>query len=191
MEGKAAMKAALIIQAKAVKPEELDRKPPTPIVSVGKGTFKVDPVTVPNFSGKMEDWLPFWRLFKKAIHDKADLDDDIRLTYLLKAMKDPVMRNSYSERVDDEGAYTDIVAELHAEFDRPRWMHRRYCESMRTLTTNPHTRAGMKELVSKVTTILKGFIRLNGENCRQILTSMTEAVMDKELRSLWNQRTEN
>ena len=106
-------------------------------------------------------------------------------------MKDPVMRNSYSERVDDMGAYTDIVAELQAEFDRPRrWMHRRYCESMRTLTTNPHTRAGMKELVNKVTTILKGFIRLKGESCRQILTSMTESVMDKELRSLWNQRTD-
>ena len=189
IQAAAVLGKSLLLQAKTAKLVVPDAKPTTPAV-LGKGTFKVDPVTVPTFSGKTEDWLPFWRLFKKAIHDKADLDDDIRLTYLLKAMKDTVMRNSYSERVDDEGAYTAIIAELQAEFDRPRWMHRRYCESMRTLTTNPHTREGLKELVSKVTTIYKGFIRLKGEHCKHILTSMTEAVMDKELRALWNQRTD-
>ena len=189
MQATAVVKKSFLIKAKVTKSTTPDVKHPIPAV-LGKSTFKVDPVTVPTFSGRTEDWLPFWRLFKKAIHDKADLDDDIRLTYLLKSMKDPVMRNSYSERVDDVGAYTAIVAELQAEFDRPRWMHRRYCESMRTLTTNPHTRAGMKEVVNKVTTILKGFIRLKGESCHEILTSITESVMDKELRCLWNQRTD-
>ena len=189
MDGKAALKEAFGVQARAVKPIEVDHKPPAPVV-LAKGSFKVDPVTVPSFSGRTEDWLPFWRVFKKAIHDKVDLDDDIRFTYLLRAMKDPVMRNSYSERIEDDGAYTDIIAELQAEFDRPRWMHRRYCDSMTTLTTNAHTRQGMKDLVNKVTTIYKGFIRLKGDHAKQILTSVTEAVMDKELRVLWNQRTD-
>ena len=45
--------------------------------------------------------------------------------------------------------------------------------------------------ISQVTVILNGFIRLKGENCRQILTSMTEAVMDSQIRSLWNQRTDS
>ena len=188
-EGRTVLKEAFGVQARAVKPSEVDHKPPVPVV-LAKGTFKVDPVTVPSFSGKTEDWLPFWRVFKKAIHDKVDLDDDIRLTYLLRAMKDPVMRNSYSERVEDDGAYTEIIAELQAEFDRPRWMHRRYCNSMTHLTTNAHTRQGMKDLVSLVTTIYKGFIRLRGDHAKQILTSVTEAAMDKELRALWNQRTD-
>ena len=61
---------------------------------------------------------------------------------------------------------------------------------MKSLAPNLHTRAGMKELISQVTTILNGFIRLKAENCRQILTSMTEAVMDPKLRTLWNQRTD-
>ena len=61
---------------------------------------------------------------------------------------------------------------------------------MKNLSTNPHTREGMKALISQVTVILNGFIRLKSENCRHILTSMVEAVRDPQLRSLWNQRTD-
>ena len=183
------LRKTYLLNAKTAKVAVPEDKPHTP-VPLGKSTFKVDPVTVPTFSGKTEDWLPFWRLFKKAIHDKTGLDDDIRLTYLLKAIQDPLLRNSYSDRVDDVGAYTEIVSELQAEFDKPRWMHRRYCESMKQLTPIQNTRTARKELINKVTIILKGFIRLKGENCRQILTSITAAVMDKDLRALWNQRTD-
>ena len=105
-------------------------------------------------------------------------------------MEDPRARADYSERMDEEGAYEKIMKELEEEHDKPRWMHRRYCESMKTLATNPHTRAGKKELISQVTIILNGFVRLKAENCRHILTSMTEAVMDPQLRALWNQRTD-
>ena len=79
---------------------------------------------------------------------------------------------------------------LDEEHDKPRWMHRRYCEEMKNLSTNPHTREGMKSLISQVTVILNGFIRLKADNCRHISTSMVEAVMDTQLRSLWNQRTD-
>ena len=48
----------------------------------------------------------------------------------------------------------------------------------------------LKDLISQVTIIHQGFIRLKAENSRQILTSMTEAVMDPQLRNLWNQRTD-
>ena len=145
---------------------------------------------VHSISGKTEDWLPFWRLFKQGIHDHPDLDDGAKLAYLIQAMKEPGMKANYSERMEDDEAYSTILAELHAEYDKPRWMHRKYCESMRNLATNPHTREGIKDLTNQVTTILKGFIRLKAENCRHILTSMTEAVMSKELRTLWNQRTD-
>ena len=118
-------KKARLLQGKVGKLIKPDIGPVLPAAPV-KSTFKVDPVSVPTFSGRTEDWLPFWRMFKKAIHDKPDLDDDIRLTYLLRAIKDKTMSDSYSERVDDVGAYKMIVGELQAEFDKPRWMHRRY-----------------------------------------------------------------
>ena len=186
----ASMKEAYLIQAKTAKEVVPDVKPIRDHKDSLKANFKIPRLTVPAFSGKTEDWLPFWRQFNKAVHTKTDLDDETRLSYLIQALKDPGMKATYSERMDDVGAYPAIVAELQAEYDKPRWMHRKYCKSMKNLAPNLHTRAGMKDLINQVTTILKGFIRLKGENCRQILTSMTEAVMSKELRTLWNQRTD-
>ena len=186
----AAMKEAYLIQAKATRDIIPDTKPGKDCKDILKANFKIPPLTVPSFSGRTEDWLPFWRQFSKAVHTKADLDDETRLSYLIQALKDPGMKSTYSERMDDEGAYQSIVAELQAEHDKPRWMHRKYCAAMKNLAPNLDTRAGMKDLINQVTTILKGFIRLKGENCRQILTSMTEAVMSKSLRTLWNQRTD-
>ena len=186
----ASMKEAYLIQAKATREVVPDVKPSRDHKDFPKANFKIPPLIVPAFSGRTEDWLPFGRQFNKAVHTKADLDDETRLSYLIQALKDPGMKATYSERMDDEGAYPAIVAELQAEYDKPRWMHRKYCEAMKNLAPNLDTRSGMKDLINQVTTILKGFIRLKGENCRQILTSMTEAVMSKGLRTLWNQRTD-
>ena len=152
-----------------------------------KSGIKLKYLDVPDFSGKTEDWLTFWRLLKNAVHNNVELEDSTKLTYLIQALKDPTQKATYAE---EEGAYQIILEELQAEYDKPRWMHRKYCDSLKHLDTNPHTRAGMKNLISKATIILKGFIRLEAENCRQIMTSFIEAIMDSQLRELWNQRTD-
>ena len=163
----------------------------TVTTKITKSNVKLRHIEIPSFSGKTEDWLPFKRLFFKAVHENDDLDDDTRLTYLVQAMQDPRTKSELAERLDEPGAYRKIMAELEAEHDKPRWMHRRYCDQMTNLQPNPHTREGMKRLISQVNTILNGFIRLKGEDCRTILTSITEGVMDPELRALWNQRTDS
>ncbi len=62
---------------------------------------------------------------------------------------------------------------------------------MKTLQANPHTREGMKQLISQVTVIQNGLVRLKATESKYILTSLTGAVMDPELRALWNQRTDS
>ena len=185
----AILKQAYLIHAKAAGEAVHDVKPTTTDFST-KSHLKLKPLDVPNFSGKTEDWLPFWRQFSKAIHNNRDLDEEAKLSYLIQSLQETSVKATYSERMEEEGAYQKIIKELQTEHDKPRWMHRKYCESMKSLAPNLHTRAGMKDLISQVTTILNGFIRLKAENCRQILTSMTEAVMDPQLRALWNQRTD-
>ena len=69
--------------------------------------------------------------------------------------------------------------------------NRRYCDRMTNLQPNPHTREGIRQFISEITTILNGLIRLKGEDTRVILTSVAEGVMDPELRALWNQRTDS
>ena len=182
------LKTAGFLKIKLEKIPSKDDKPA--ITSTSRSGIKLKYLDVPDFSGKTEDWLVFWRLFKNAVHNNPDLEENIKLTYLIQALKDPTQKATYAERMEEEGAYQDIIEELQNEYDKPRWMHRKYCESMKQLETNSHTRAGMKDLISRVTVILKGFVRLESENCRQILTSFTEAVMDTQLRDLWNQRTD-
>ena len=48
----------------------------------------------------------------------------------------------------------------------------------------------MKELLTKVDSIYKGFNRLKKGDIQYILTSAIEEVMGKEIRALWNQRTD-
>ena len=186
--GNLMLEKAYATQGRVAGAKTTDIKPATSRTT--KSNVKLKYIEIPSFSGKTEDWLPFKRLFYKAVHNNEDLDDDTRLTYLVQAMQDPRIKSEFAERLEEPGAYAKILAELEAEHDKPRWMHRRYCDQMKNLETNPHTREGMKLLISKVTVILNGFIRLKAENCRQILTSMTEAVMDTQLRALWNQRTD-
>ena len=153
-----------------------------------KGGVKVKPMEVPEFSGQTEDWLSFFRLFKSAIHDNPDLETSTKLHHLIQALQDPVQKSMYAERMDETNAYQKFIDELTQKYDKPRWMHRRYCQNMKDLTTNQHTREGLTQLVSQVTKIQNGFIRLKATDSKQILTSITESIMDIKLRELWYHR---
>ena len=188
-KAKDVLERAGLIQGRASGVKMVDVKPIHSHTS-GRSGVKLKYQEVPEFSGRTEDWLTFLRMFKNAVHNNPDLETATKLQYLVQSLKDPVQKAIYADRMEEDGAYEKFMEELTLEYDRPRWLHRRYCEQMRMLTTNPHTRPGLKELVSKITTIHKGFVRLKTENVSQVLTSMAEAVMDKQLRELWNQRTD-
>ena len=133
--GNSMLERAYAIQGRVagVKPSEIK-----PIIKgSSKSNVKLKYIDIPSFSGKTEDWLPFKRLFFKAVHQNEDLDDDTRLTYLVQAMQDPRVKSELSERLDEPGAYNKILTELENEHDKPRWMHRRYCESMKNLINQP------------------------------------------------------
>ena len=186
--GNAMLEKAYAIQGRVAGCKIIEVKPATARSKTG---IKLKHIEVPSFSGKTEDWLAFKRLFCKAVHHNEDLDEDTKLTYLVQAMLDLRVKSEMAERLDEPGAYQKIMAELEAEHDKPRWMHRRYCEQMTSLKRNPHTREGMKQLSSQVTVIINGLVRLKGEDYKTILTSIVEGVMDPKLRALWNQRTDS
>ena len=120
----------------------------------GKGGVKVKPMEVPDFSGQTEDWISFFRLFKSSIHENPDLETSTKLHHLVQALKDPVQRAMFAERMDEPDAYNTFIKELTEKYDKPRWMHRRYCQNMKELSTNQHTREGLTQLVSQVTMAL-------------------------------------
>ena len=187
--GNQMLERAYATQGRVAGAKSSDIKPSTSKPS--KSNVKLRHIEIPSFSGKTEDWLPFKRLFFKAVHNNDDLDDDTRLTYLVQAMQDKRVKAELAERLEEPGAYSKIIAELEAEHDKPRWMHRRYCDQLKNLQPNLHTREGMKQLISQVNSIFNGLTRLKGEDLKMILTSFTEGVIDPELRALWNQRSDS
>ena len=76
------LERASLIQGRVAGTKISDVKPII-TASTGKSGIKLKYIDVPNFSGKTEDWLPFKRLFHKAVHNNKDLDDETRLTYLI------------------------------------------------------------------------------------------------------------
>ena len=61
-------------------------KPPSKGTTATKSNVKLKYIDIPSFSGKTEDWLPFKRLFFKAVHLNEELDDDTKLTYLVQTL---------------------------------------------------------------------------------------------------------
>ena len=177
------------IQGRVAGTRDTDAKPSVSATKA-KAHLKLKYIEVPTFSGRTEDWMGFYRLFSKAVHNNDELDEDTKLTYLVQAIQDTRVKQEISERLDEPGAYTKIMSELEATHDKPRWMHRKYTEKLRGMTTQPRTREGLMLLLSEGHLIHNGLLRLKGGDISQILTSTMEAVLDPTTRSLWNQKTD-
>ena len=178
------------IQGRVAGTRATDAKPPV-ATTKAKAHLKLKYIEVPTFSGRTEDWMGFYRLFSKAVHSNDELDEDTKLTYLVQAIQDPRVKQEISERLDEPGAYTRIMKELEQTHDKPRWMHRKYTEKLRTMAPQPRTREGLMLLLSEGHLINNGLLRLKGGDINMILTSTMEAVMDTTTRSLWNQKTDS
>ena len=188
-KGNLMVERAHIIQGRVAGTKATDAKPVV-AASKAKAHLKLKYIEVPTFSGKTEDWMGFYRLFSKAVHNNDELDEDSKLTYLVQAIQDPRVKQEISERLDEPGAYNTIMKELEQTHDKPRWMHRKYTERLRGLSTQPRTREGLMLLLSEGHLINNGLLRLKGGDISHILTSTMEAVMDATTRSLWNQKTD-
>ena len=152
------LERASLIQGRASGEKKSDIKPIITSSSASRAGVKLKFMEVPEFSGKTEDWLTFYRLFKNAVHHNPDLETPTKLHYLVQALKDPVQKATYAERMDEEGAYEKIIEELKAEYDKPRWMHRKYCESMRSLAPNLHTREGIGHVLANIRKHIRAYI---------------------------------
>ena len=111
------------------------------------------------------------------------------MAYLTQSMDDPDLKSSLSDRSGEEGIYHIVVKELQRRYDRPRVIHRNYVETMTSLTPIKHTRARYAKLADTLEKTLQGFIRLKGENCQQIMTTITENLLPDISKHYWGERT--
>ena len=154
-----------------------------------KPSHKVTPLVVPTFSGKVENWRGFWDEFDHAINKRMDMEDITKLVYLKQAMQDPNLKMTLSDLGVSEEAYPAAIKLLEDRFNKPRILHRQYCEALTTIPTDKATRVSLTEIADKAQRILTGFKRLKTLEASQIVTSMVELAMSQELKHEWMKRT--
>ena len=154
-----------------------------------RGPYKISDLVVPKFNGKIQQWLSFWEEFDHAVNKKADMDDSTKMVYLKQAILDPGLKQTIADLGIRDEAYSAAIKLLQDRFDKPRIIHRLCCENIKALSTNNNSRASLTEMADKIQHILTGLTRLGSLGASEILTSMAELVMNKELKHHWLTQT--
>ena len=141
---------------------------------------------MPKFSGKIEHWIAFWEEYQHAVDNKSDMDDCTKLVYLKQAILDRGLKSTIADLGIQEKSYAAAVKLLKNRFNKPRIIHRQCCEAIKAISPNDNTRISLTKMADNVQHILTGLTRLES---LEILTSMTELAMNKELKHLWLNHT--
>ena len=150
-----------------------------------KGSYKVSALAIPKFNGKIQCWVPFWQEFEYAIHKKENMNDAVKMVYLKQAVTDPGLNVTISDLGIEEGSYAAAIKLLHDRYDKPRVMHRLFCETLRDLKSNFQPKQSLSELADSAQHFFLGFTRLKQLGVSEAITSLVESSMAPELREQW------
>ena len=148
-----------------------------------KGAYKVSALAIPKFDGKIQGWVPFWQEFEYAIHKKVDMVDAVKMVYLKQAVTDPGLNTTISDLGIEEGSYVAAIKLLHDRYNKPRVMHRLFCEDLRDIRSK--SKIGLTEMADSAQHILLGLTRLKKLGISEVITSLVESAMGPELREQW------
>ena len=155
-----------------------------------KEPYKIADLVVPKFDGKIQQWIPFWQEFNQAINKRVGLEDSIKMVYLKQAISDPGLKQTIADLGIEDDAYSAAIELLKDRFDRPRILHRHYCEALKNLPSNNNSRASLNDMADKAQHILTGFTRLKSLGISEAITSMLELLMNHQLKAQWNTHTD-
>ena len=157
--------------------------------STSKTSYKIAPLVVPKFSGKIEHWISFWEEFNHAVNQKLDLDECTKLVYLKQSILDSSLKSTIADLGVNDTAYSAAIKLLKERFDKPRIVHRQCCEALKNIPVNTDSRASLTALADNLQHILTGLTRLKTLGASEILTSMAEMSMSKNIKHEWLTQT--
>ena len=103
------------------------------------------------------------------------------MVYLKQAVTDPGLNTTISDLGIGEGSYAAAIKLLHERYNKPRVMHRLFCENLRDLKT----KTNLTEIADSAQHILLGLTRLKKLGVSEAITSLVESAMGPELREQW------
>ena len=113
-------------------------------------------IEIPTFNGNILNWRLFWEQFQAAIHDKPQLGEVDKLTYLQDALKDGPARSVIQGLTQTAESYQEAIRCLKDHYDRPRLTHR---DHVRSILQAPSLKAHNGREVCKLYDICTQHIR--------------------------------
>ena len=117
------------------------------------------------------------------------MSNSIKLVYLKQSILDPELKSSITDLGIGPKAYPEAIKLLHDRYNKPRLIHRQYCEELSSVASMPKSKGYIGRLASKGTHLMAGFQRLKMIGVSEVLTSTLEAAMPTELRHVWYTQT--
>lgn len=96
--------------------------------------MRMDPLSIPAFDGRPENWLVFKDLFEALVHNRADLEPTYKLGKLRQCVKSenvPMVAGVYT------GGYEQVWAELKQRYDNPRRLVEAHVNRLLDLPDHP------------------------------------------------------
>ena len=94
------------------------------------GGVNLPQIEIPSFDGNILNWRSFWEQFQVAVHDKPQLGEVEKLTYLRDAVKGGPARNVIQGLTQTAESYQEAVQCLKDRYNRPRLIHQEHVRSI-------------------------------------------------------------
>ncbi|XP_036322260.1 uncharacterized protein LOC118736272 [Rhagoletis pomonella] len=118
-----------------------------------QGEHRLDPVKLPTFDGRQENWLLFKDIFESMVNNRTDLDDTYKISRLrqcVDAQAVPMVGGVYT------GGYDQLWAELKRRYDNPRRLVESHVNRLLDLPEHPAlTQRNVRNVIDVVRSTLR------------------------------------
>ena len=99
----------------------------TPSDSKGVRLPKLD---VPTFNGHILSWKTFWEQFQASVHDRSNLTDSEKFTYLRHALQSGTAKSVIGGLSRSGEHYVKAISCLKSRYDKPRLIHQAHVQKI-------------------------------------------------------------
>ena len=143
-------------------------------------------IEIPTFDGNILNWRLFWEQFQAAVHDKPQLEEVDKLTYLRDALKDGPARNVIKGLTQTAESYQEAVRCLKDRYDRPRLTHREHVRNiLHAPSLKAHNGRELRKLYDTCNQHIRAIKAFEAYDIDTFLTVVMELKLDEVTKLRW------
>lgn len=148
---------------------------------------KLPQASLPNFTGKIEEWLSFKDSFRSMIHDRDDITNCEKLQYLKSVLKDEALRKVQVLSITDDN-YQRAWDLLQKAYEDARTLISRHLSLLLRLPVqDKETSTGLIALADESQQHLQSLNSLGVEVNDEILVTLLEEKLHKNTLDKWEE----